>query len=106
MTAAVIVAKRSNATRKQPSNFSSLPKVFHCRTASAIVESAITPAVAATMSIKKCDLLSNHISCYLKSSCCGWMMSARFFLAAQRRRLVFFVPALFSRSLMMQVKAS
>lgn len=52
MTAAVIVAKKSNATRKQPSNFSSLPKVFHCRTASAIVESAITPAVAATMSIK------------------------------------------------------
>lgn len=43
---------------------------------------------------------------YLKSSCCGWMMSARFFLAAQRRRLVFLVPAFFSRSLIMQVKAS
>lgn len=43
---------------------------------------------------------------YLKSSCCGWMMSALFFLAAQRRRLVFLVPALFSRSLMMQVRAS
>lgn len=52
MTAAVIVAKRSNATRKQPSNFSSLPKVFHCRTASEIVASNTMPAAAATMSIK------------------------------------------------------
>lgn len=104
--AVVIVAHRSNATITQPPIFPSLSSVFHCRIVSVIADNAITPIVAATTIIK------NPICCltisfrYLKSSCCGWMMSDRFFLAAQRRRLVFLVPAFFSRSLMMQVRAS
>ena len=104
--AAVIAAHISNATITEPPIFPSLSSVFHFRIVSEIADNAITPAVAATTSIKKpicCLTISFR---YLKSSCCGWMMSARFFFAAQRSRLVFLVPAFFSRSLMMQVKAS
>lgn len=43
---------------------------------------------------------------YLKSSCCGWMMSARFFFAAQIRSLAFLVPAFTERYPMMAVSAS
>lgn len=71
------------------------------------IEPKIGVADVYVMSVFVCyDFYLFHIFRYLKSSCCGRMMSARFFFAAQRRRLVFLVPAFFSRSLMMQVMAS
>ena len=51
--AVVIAAQRSNTTIKQPPIFASLRIVFHCRATSEIADNAITPIVAATMSIKK-----------------------------------------------------
>ena len=106
IAAVVIAAHISNATITQPPIFPSLSSVFHCRIVSEIADNAITPIVTDTTSIKKAICCLTISFRYLKSSCCGWMMSARFFLAAQRRRLVFLVPAFFSRSLMMKVKAS
>lgn len=72
------------------------------------IEPEVGVADVYVMSVFVCDdfYLFHCYTSFPNNSICGWMMFMRFFFAAHRRRLVFFVPAFFSMFLMMQVKAS